>query len=571
MTQTIKGAEFPLSKIFSSDFEYHIPTYQRPYAWRDDQASELFDDLYSFYSNGDEEPYFLGSIVLIKNDNEPCSEVVDGQQRLTTLTILLATLAHQFGEGKSIVSNIKNYIIEPGNLTTGLKPKPRLTLRKRDEKFFREYIQEANLSELEGLNAGMIENEARLNIKNNAGYFLKNLSLVFGSDEAKLTEFVQFLMTRCFLIVVSTPSQKSAFRVFAVMNNRGLDLQPTDIIKADMIGKIEEAKQNQYSTKWEEMEDALGRDEFNALFGHIRMIYVKEKAKRSLLEDFQDHVMKGCNAEKFVDEILEPYADAMEITKNASYKASSNAEAVNECLVWLNRIDNSDWMPAAILFLSKQKNNPKYTKWFLRKLERLAAYLHVCGKNVNERIMRYKLVLDALETEHSLEKPVNDVNLSDLEIEEMKNVLAGDIYWLTPPRRRYVVLRLDSFISEKAASYDTKTFTIEHVLPQTVSQETGCQWLEWWPDEKTREEWTHKLANLVPLNKKRNSAAQNYNFKKKKEKYFTGSDNVSSYALTSQVLNMDTWELKKLEGRQRELTDVLIKKWELETTSNDSK
>ena len=571
MSAIIKGTESPLSEIFSSAFEYHIPTYQRPYAWTDDQASELFDDLYSFYRNENEEPYFLGSIVLIRKDDEQYSEVVDGQQRLTTLTILLATLAHQFGEGKPIVNNIKKRIIEPSDLTAGLEPKPRLILRKRDEDFFRKYIQEIKLSELEDLDAGMIENEARLNIKNNAGYFLEKLSSVFGSDEAKLTEFVQFLMARCFLIVVSTPSQKSAFRIFSVMNSRGLDLQPTDILKADIIGKIEDKNKDEYSRRWEEMENALGRDEFNTLFSHIRMIYAKEKAKRSLLEEFREHVIEKYGAETFVDDILNPYADAMEIAKKASYKASSNAEAVNECLVWLNRIDNSDWMPAAILFLSKQKNNPKYAKWFLGKLERLSAYLHVCGKNVNERIMRYKLVLDALETEHSLEKPVSDVNLFDLEIEEMKNILSGDVYWLTPPRRRYVILRLDSFISDKAASYDTGTFTIEHVLPQTVSQETGCQWLEWWPDEKMREEWTHKLANLVPLNKKRNSAAQNYNFKKKKEKYFAGPENVSSYVLTSQVLNMNTWKLKDLEGRQKELTDTLIKKWDLETTSNDSK
>ncbi len=570
MTAIIKGAEFPLSKIFSSDFEYHIPTYQRPYAWTNDQASELFDDLYSFYSNEDEEPYFLGSIVLIKNDNAPFSEVVDGQQRLTTLTILLATLAHQVGEGKPIANNIKKYIIEPGDLTTGLEPKPRLTLRKRDEEFFREYIQDYKLSKLKDLDTDMLENEAQLNVKKNAGYFLEKLSSSFGSNETTLTKFVKFLMTRCFLIVVSTPSQKSAFRIFSVMNSRGLDLQTTDIIKADIIGDIKDKKEDEYSSRWEEMENALGREEFNTLFSHIRMIYAKEKAQRSLLEEFREHVIDGYNSEKFVDEILAPYADAMGTIGEARYEASSNAEDVNESLAWLNRIDNSDWMPAAILFLSKQKTNSKYVKWFFGKLERLAAYLHVCGKNVNERIVRYKSVLDALEAEHSLEKPVDVVNLSSSEIEDMKKVLAGDVYLLTHPRRRYLILRLDSFVSDGSAMYNTKTFTIEHVLPQTV--EPNSQWLKWWPNEETREEWTHKLANLIPLNKKRNSAAQNYNFKDKKEKYFTGLENVSSYALTSQVLNTDTWKLGDLEKRQKELTERLIKKWELiETASHDCK
>ena len=571
MIQTIKGAEYPLSTIFSSTFEYHIPTYQRPYAWTKDQASELFDDLYEFSQMENTEPYFLGSIVLIKEENKPSADVVDGQQRLTTLTILFAAIISSLQNDVAYHNELAEYVIEPGKEILGREKKPRLMLRERDQVFFERYVQGFCLGELDKLDDKNMENDAQLNIKKNAGYFIEKLSSSFNGDVKKLKEFASFIVTRCFLIVVSTPSQKSAFRIFSVMNNRGLDLQPTDIFKADIIGKIEDKNKDEYSRRWEEMENTLGRDEFNTLFSHIRMIYAKEKAKRSLLEEFREHVIEKYGAETFVDDILTPYADAMEIAKKASYKASSNAEAVNECLVWLNRIDNSDWMPAAILFLSKQKNNPKYAKWFLGKLERLSAYLHVCGKNVNERIMRYKLVLDALETEHSLEKPVSDVNLFDLEIEEMKNILSGEVYWLTTPRRRYVILRLDSFISDKAASYDTGTFTIEHVLPQTISQETGCQWLEWWPDEKMREEWTHKLANLVPLNKKRNSAAQNYNFKKKKEKYFAGSENVSSYALTSQVLNMNTWNLKDLEGRQKKLTDTLIKKWDLETTSNDSK
>ncbi len=571
MTAIIKGAEFPLSKIFSSDFEYHIPTYQRPYAWTDNHASELFDDLYSFYSTEDEEPYFLGSIVLIKKDNDRRSEVVDGQQRLTTLTIFFAALVHQIGKDKPIADGIKKYIVDPGSWAIGLEAKPRLTLRERDAEFFRKHIQEFKLDELEGLDASMMKNDAQLNIKQNAGYFLGRLSSVFGEDENELKKFVQFLMTRCFLIVVSTPSQKSAFRVFSVMNNRGLDLQHTDILKADIIGKIKDKKETEYSERWEEMEDALNRDGFNALFGHIRMIYAKEKAKRSLLEEFQEHVMERCNAEEFVDKILSPYADAMEIIKEARYKASSDAEDVNESLAWLDRIDNSDWMPVAILFLSKQKHNTKYVKWFFGKLERLAAYLHVCGKNVNERILRYKAVLDALETEHSLEKPVNDVNLRDSEIEEMKGVLAGDVYWLTSPRRRYLLLRLDSFITDKSARYDVRTFTIEHVLPQTFSEKTGRQWWEWWPDEKTREEWTHKLANLVPLNKKRNSSAWAYDFVEKKDKYFAGSDNVPSFALTAQVLAKCTWKVEDLRDRQKTLTDKLIEKWELKTIPNDSK
>ena len=110
MSKKISGAEYPLSKIFSSDFDYVIPSYQRPYAWTVDQASELFDDLYDFYLREKEDTYFLGSIVLIKEEGKPYSEVIDGQQRLTTLTILLSSITSNLSG--DLRSDFENYIRE---------------------------------------------------------------------------------------------------------------------------------------------------------------------------------------------------------------------------------------------------------------------------------------------------------------------------------------------------------------------------------------------------------------------------------------------------------------------------
>ena len=97
MSVSIHATEKALFKIFSNDFAFMIPPYQRPYAWTTEQTSELLSDVLSFLGNGSEpitevNPYFLGSIVLIKDEEALESDVVDGQQRLTTLTILLAAL-----------------------------------------------------------------------------------------------------------------------------------------------------------------------------------------------------------------------------------------------------------------------------------------------------------------------------------------------------------------------------------------------------------------------------------------------------------------------------------------------
>jgi len=96
MAKTLEAHDKLIREIFEGSYQFEIPDYQRPYAWTTEQATELFDDLYSAMQDarvsGASSQYFLGSIVLIKNDRDPKSSVVDGQQRLSTLTMLFAVL-----------------------------------------------------------------------------------------------------------------------------------------------------------------------------------------------------------------------------------------------------------------------------------------------------------------------------------------------------------------------------------------------------------------------------------------------------------------------------------------------
>ncbi|MBS3808965.1 MAG: HNH endonuclease [Desulfobacterales bacterium] len=98
---------------------------------------------------------------------------------------------------------------------------------------------------------------------------------------------------------------------------------------------------------------------------------------------------------------------------------------------------------------------------------------------------------------------------------------------------------------------------------QTVSE--GSEWADLWPDEDEREKWKNRIANLVPLTRKRNSLAQNYDFQTKKTAYFGGKEGVSSYVLTTQVLNTDSWTPQVVAERQKKLMEALIQNWALQT------
>ncbi len=353
MGKKITGAEYPLMKIFSSDFDYHIPPYQRPYAWTEEEAGTLFDDLYDFYQTEHDDSYFLGSIVLIKEENLPHADVIDGQQRLTTLTILLSALTSHFSD--EIKTDFNGYLREPGRASQQLPPRPRLHLRSKDQDFFEQYIQNVELDKLITLQPESLANEAQQHIQANCKILISKINTAFNDDINAIMKFGSFLVQRCYIVVVYTPSQSSAFRVFSVMNSRGLDLMPIDIIKADIIGKIPEAERDAYTDKWEDFEEHTTRDGFNEVFAHTRMIFAKTKAKRNLIEEFNDYVLKKTTPKDLIDKILEPYSEAYTMLKNKNYSATQKATEVNNYLQWLNKIDNSDWMPTAIQFFSARQ------------------------------------------------------------------------------------------------------------------------------------------------------------------------------------------------------------------------
>ncbi|PHJ58205.1 hypothetical protein VF14_32425 [Nostoc linckia z18] len=127
--------------------------------------------------------------------------------------------------------------------------------------------------------------------------------------------------------------------------------------------------------------------------------------------------------------------------------------------------------------------------------------------------------------------------------------------------RQYVLLRLDSALSGGGVNYDYSVITVEHVLPQNPSE--GSKWLQWFPDEEERIQYVHRIGNLVLLSRNKNSEAQNYDFDKKKEKYFFSKKGVCPFVLTTQVLQQSVWTPEVIQQRQEDCLQSLRKIWRL--------
>ena len=573
--KTLSASENMLKVVFSDDYDFVIPRYQRPYAWTQEHALELFDDLYEHFQAtrnlGDAEklPYFLGSVVLIKNENASLAEVIDGQQRLTTLTILFAAMRDQARDA-DLRADFQALYQSKAQKLKKIAAKPRLKLRECDQAFFNERVQATDdFSAIQTLISAELKTESQKRIYENSLALLSRVQRLLSTDE-ELGEFGEFILNRCFLAVVSTPTQESAFRVFSILNNRGLDLLPCDVLKSEIIGRLDVKSQEKYANAWERFERSLGRKTFNELFGHILSIYYPNRTQGKLLELFRNRLLKDVATpeatRRFFDDVLSPCAEYFRDLKRGTLRTVDGSNAVlsplSTILNALSQVEFSDWVPVALAFLLRvreQQPAASDVERFFGKLERLTSYLYLCSKDAKKRGERFANILkDLQEIDDAWQE---SLELSPTEQREFLETLDGPVYELpTPNRRRFLLLRLDAFIAETGAVYDVKRATVEHVLPQKSTSE---YWRKRWSEEE-RSTWLHRVGNLVPLSGRKNSKAQNFDFPKKRDAYFLNDNKTTPYALTAQLLGETDWTPAIVEARQKRLLAAFAKHWELD-------
>ena len=564
----IQAKELPIHEIFSNDYAFEIPYYQRPYRWGIDQSDQLLKDVLEAAQSARHqmsrasatvEPYFLGSLILAKTSNLPESEVVDGQQRLTTLALLLAALRAMMTDQNA--DDLGKLLFEEGSKLLNRRDRCRLTLRPKDHPYFRQLVlSDPTLSQLRVAPIPPNLPEAQANLTRNGQHLLTAVSALSAVDRELLASF---LLQHTYLVVVATESLESAFRIFSVLNDRGLDLTAADILKAEITGKITHVQElEEYTEKWEDLDQSLSGDNFDRLLGHIVMIHHRQKLKGTMLKAFRQVVRADERPKEFIDEELVPYAEAYTIIRNANYEGNQH-EKINRTLRHLERLDERDWVPPALMLLVHQKNDPARLTQSLADLERLSVVLWLRRADVNDRIERYGKLLGEIAQNTDLTLPGSALQLSAAEMQDAVRVLDGDIYNLSPkPKRTMILLRLDEALSSGEANYDHHQITVEHVLPQKPQDQS--EWLVWWPDAEQRRVDTHRLGNLALLNRRQNSAARNWPLATKQSRYFTTRGGSSPFVITSEVVGQKEWTPSIFAERQRRFVDKLRSIWRLE-------
>lgn len=581
-------------------YQFFVPAYQRPYAWGDQQARALVEDLLDAFEDAPDQEYFLGSIVVVKRRSASVeAEIVDGQQRLTSLSILMAAARDLMPmEDRSELSNL---------LAIDLKEKRSIGLKLRstgihsDDQFFDNHIRSAKgfamLSEMQA-----VLPSSQQCMRKNALVMRNELETRFGTEDAvdhcRLKDFLGFVMQRACLVLVESIDFDSAYRIFSTMNNRGLPLGVPDLIKALILEQFNDDVDRDYINQiWEQEEADLtrlassgsedsseSRRYFELLFSHIHRIKSKRRSAKNLFDDFKKDVLKvdiksggltPAVAKEFVEGVLVASSDAYELIlkKNVVTPDTDAERKINRLyLPLLDYIGNSDWQPAAISFLSRNRYKMGGACDFFRLLERVAAVSLVLGENVNKRAKRYAPILTALEDggqSQSEVLSVLDKSVSNEDAEKVRRIIDASLYGES--HAFYVILRLDSALAEGGISNSltAQRASIEHVAPQTLKQEWRAVW-----NEADHNDLMNKLGNLVLLSRRKNSQAQNYDFKTKKEVYFSGGSlknskkeqvgSVAAFPTVTRVLNVgDCWTPEIVRKNQREYVSLLVNAWNL--------
>lgn len=537
----IKSEKILIKDVFRMWFS--IPEYQRPYVWGYEEINDLLDDLTFAQREKPESEYFLGSFVFQSKPAFPElgrmfpeNDLLDGQQRMTTLLILLAVIRDLvvYSEVEALLKEevretCQEFIYQKGSSIKQVPERMRLVFSIRDkvQEFIDSHIKTTGGTNEEETIAKIAEKASDVSVQNLAKAVLEIRKFFAENQDVKPENFLPFLVNKVLMIYVATEDLEDAFRLFMILNDRGIPLRNSDILKSINLGSLDnEADKIKYAKLWEEAEGELG-DEFERFLNHIRTILVKEKARLSLLQEFEDKIynpkekdkatgkkrpvllQKGKDTFELIEKYLSHYKTLLD---GQNYDEIGNFEFDNLIKVMLTGLPATDWLPPLLRYFDKFGYSQLLK--FLKKLDNKFSSDLIAQYTPTDRIEAMNDVIKAIDSANSV-YDVFDSSCFNIDTVSFMRVLDGPIYGKR--FARYILLKLDYYYQNQDQKMHFETLSVEHILPQNPAK--NSRWLSDFPPEYL-EEWTHKLGNLVLITRRKNTSQGRLDFVEKVSRYF---------------------------------------------------
>lgn len=243
--------------------DFLIPDYQRPYAWGDKECQTLWDDIFAFafpdddYSkfNSDNDEYFLGPIVTFKNNSK--QEVIDGQQRLTTLMLILRAFYDKYSNMKDEQSVKTRELIEKCIWKTDEFGNPQKSFLKIDSEVATDKDKEEFLSILR---TGVVDNKQKSSYAQNYRFFQSKINEFLHAYPSYFSYLPVRILNNCILLPIEAESQDTALRIFSTLNDRGKPLSDADIFKAQLYKFYSGLNEkDEFIRRWKDLEQVCER------------------------------------------------------------------------------------------------------------------------------------------------------------------------------------------------------------------------------------------------------------------------------------------------------------------------
>lgn len=611
----INSVEDPtVANILSTDMLkiYDIPRYQREYTWNQRDWANLYDDI-----TQNDAGYFLGSFIVVNGTvNSKMDtihyEVIDGQQRLTTLSLLLAALYTRIMEHKDS--------IDDDMMLDDIRPLRNRLILKSDKSKTRVIPQVQNhnledyrwiLKEHIGLDAVM-QKPKFLGLRKMSkafNYFYDRLGEDVGGRDG--IECVRCLLDICRLVCsavvvqITVDSHADAYTLFASLNNRGVPLSAVDLIKNMLLGKVagvDDGQLDYYFERWQEVLHNLGddyktqerffRQNYDAFRREVNKPFIGESGSQlplgsvatrsNLLKIYEKRMEANDGALKVLDELTE---NSALYSKIIGLDQEGPDSELSDQLLELSRAQGvASYL--MLLFLFKKQNQLELKDETLALLVKLLVCFFV-RRNLTDTPPTRDLerlfisICESLESEglkgiaaaEYIKKRLVDVSASDASFKER---LEGPIYDVNPDMTRYIltVIASPSVTKEMKSLWEryasgNYVWTIEHIFPQ--GKNIPDEWVKMVADGdmskaiEVQEKQVHTLGNLTITGY--NSKLSNMPFVTKRDRKDVNGANVgyrNGLNLNDELVNTDTWTSEQIQERTDKLVGLTLKAFDFD-------
>jgi len=567
MKKSFNASDATFYDIIGNGKIYKIPQFQRDYSWSKENWEDLWNDFLS--AEETKNPHYMGSIVLQNDDKNKDDNfiVVDGQQRLTTMTIYaIATISvlEELIKKNIDKENNQQRILEIERSFIGKKTistlfyETKLTLNKNNNLYFQDFI----VKRRDPISYAKLKDSEKA-LYDCYYYFKKEISEKFLENGEKMTDFLENIVAKKMIFIrIIVDNEIEAYTIFETLNARGVELTTTDLLKNYLFltcaKDTPESQMNILEEKWNNLVHKIGLEEFPKFLRYYINSKQKLIRKENLFKSLKNDVTSPHDAINLLYELekKEILYNALKTPYDNFWNNHANKDLIIKSLSELKLFGATQQIP--LLFAIYDNLIDLFPKALQEIANLVFRYNVICKKNPNELEIVYNNISQKIYKRETIEKKQIHQDLKKIYTEDgefKQNFSNIEISSGGKNKKliKYILTKIENQISNTDGDWNDATSTIEHVLPEKFNQE--------WNDIFTQNanKFIFRLGNYTLLESELNRKCSNENYVFKKDLY-----KKSKYKLANTHCFKDVWDVGAISEYQKKLSDFASSIWKIQ-------